>query len=463
MTAARHPFAGFVFLFIGSTAAAIDYSAPSVIFDAVMADLGMSAQAATFIQTLFLGCLGASLIVMGSLGDEVGKKRLCLIGLAIMMAANVIAAAAPSGPVLLLARAVQGVGMAAFLSTMVALCSALFDDPKQKALAFSLFGASVGLAVTTSTLIGEEALERFGWRSLFILVVPLLAIAWAGIARLVHEKTSYAGEIQFDPLGAVLIAVSLLALIFGLSEGPTYGWLSSPLIAGMFATAVIAFVIFNVHQLRRLRNGRYVAFDYALFRIPSFASGTLTTFLYFAGALAVQQIWPSLLHTYVAGLTRVDIGLLMAGVGVSFTVTSLAASRIAQVIGAKNTVIAGIGTNLVCLGLMIALFAAEARVSIPLLATVLFAFGAGYGLVFTKLTFLAVAGIDAAHASSASGVLLSARQTSAAIGAAGLVAILQAWPSLLVVNAAAAALVTASFAASFFLREPPGPAEPKLV
>lgn len=455
MSAARRPFVGFAFLFLGSTAAAINYQAPSVIFDAVIRDLQMAPEAATFIQTLYIACLGASLILAGSLGDEIGKKKLCLIGLAIVIGGNVVAAAAPAGAVLLAARAIQGVGMAAFLSTMVALCSSLFPDPRRKALAFSLFGASVGVAVTTATLIGELVLAHLGWRPLFLTLVPLFVIAFAGILVLVHEEHAYAAPVRFDPIGALLLAAALLSLIFALSEGAKMGWLDSHLIAGMLVTAVSAFVLFNLHQLRRRRRGLYIAFDYSLFDSPSFASGTLTTFLYFAGALAVQQVWPSLLLKQFASMTPVGLGLLMAGMGIAFTLTSLAASRIAQAIGVKNAVITGIAVNAVCLAAIIALVSARGAFDLTLLAVLLLGFGAGYGLVFTKLTYLAVAGIAADRAASASGVLLASRQTSAALGAATLVAILEATSaSFVAVSSAACVLIALALVSGVFLREP---------
>jgi DHA2 family methylenomycin A resistance protein-like MFS transporter len=96
--------------------------------------------------------------------------------------------------------------------------------------------------------------------------------------------------------------------------------------------------------------------------------------------------------------------------------------------------------------------------ALPLLAVLLFVYGAGYGLVFTKVTYLTVAGIPGDRASSASGVLLAARQTSAAIGAAALVAILQATASFTAVNAAALALIALALVASCFLHEPPAAA-----
>jgi MFS family permease len=450
---ARRPFAGFAFLFLASTATSINYSAPSVIFDPVMRDLQMSPATVTFIQTLFIGCLGGSLILAGSLGDEIGKKRLCLRGLAIMMAADLGAALAPSGGVLLLARAVQGIGMAAFLSTMVALCSALFADPRQKALAFSLFGASVGLSVISSNLVGEWCLTYLSWRWLFLLVVPLLLLPFAGILLLVPEQRPQAGPLRFDGVGAVLLAASVLSLIVGLSEGPRFGWGSS-ISLGFFVTAGASFALFNLHQVRRARQGLYIALDYGLFQSPGFAAGVLSTFLYFAGALGVMQIWPSALPREIASLTAIDLAYIMAGMGITFTVMSLAASSLSSAIGARNLVVLAIAVNLVCLGSMIGVVMTTGTIAMPLLATLLIIFGGGYGVVFTKLTYLAVAPVSPERASSASGILLSARQTSTAIGAALLAALVQSTSSFALLNGAACVLMGFALVASFFLKDP---------
>jgi predicted MFS family arabinose efflux permease len=154
-------------------------------------------------------------------------------------------------------------------------------------------------------------------------------------------------------------------------------------------------------------------------------------------------------------MTPVGLGLLMAGMGIAFTLTSLAASRIAQAIGVKNAVIAGLAVNAVCLAAIIALVSARGTFDLTLLAVLLLGFGAGYGLVFTKLTYLAVAGIASDRAASASGVLLASRQTSAALGAATLVAILEATSaSFVAVSGAACVFIALALVSGLFLREP---------
>ena len=122
--------------------------------------------------------------------------------------------------------------------------------------------------------------------------------------------------------------------------------------------------------------------------------------------------------------------------------------------------IAGIVLNIACLGTILAIVLSGGTMPIPLLAAILFVYGGGYGLVFTKLTYLAVAGISPDRSSAASGILLSARQTSAAIGAAILVALVESGSSFAVVNGAACALIALSLVASVFLREPPGAISP---
>lgn len=450
---ARRPFAGFVFLFLASTGTSINYGAPSVIFDPVMRDLQMSPATVTFIQTLFIGCLGGSLILAGSLGDELGKKRLCLYGLAIMMAANLAAAAAPHSGVLLLARAIQGIGMAAFLSTMVALCSALFPDPREKARAFSLFGASVGVAVISGNLVGELCLTYLSWRWLFVVVEPMLLLPFLGILLLVPDQPRQPGPLKFDGAGAVLLGTSVLSLIVGLSEGPKFGWTSS-LTLGLLATAGLSFALFNVHQARRARHGLYVALDYGLFHSRGFAAGVLTTFLYFAAGLGLQQIWPSALPREVASLTPIDLAYIISGMGITFTVMSLAASSLSQVLGARNLVVLSMALNLICLGSLIGVVTYTGTISVPLLATLLIVFGGGYGVVFTKLTYLAVAPVSPDRAASASGILLAARQTSTAIGAALLGALVQSTSSFVLLNGVACLLIGLALVASFFLREP---------
>jgi MFS family permease len=167
--------------------------------------------------------------------------------------------------VLNLARAVQGLGAGLVLATAVPLIASACSGPR-RASAVGVWAATVGLAVAVGPLVGGVLTEGLGWRSVFLVNLPLGVAALAATRRAVGESFGPAGPL--DPLGTGLLTVGLVALVFGTVRGGADGW-ASPAILGAFVVGVVAVAAFvavelraesPVIDLRLLRNGRLAAF-----------------------------------------------------------------------------------------------------------------------------------------------------------------------------------------------------------
>ena len=193
----------------------------------------------------------ASLILTGGLlGDLFGRRRWFLIGLAIFTAASIVCAVAPSIEILIAARAIAGGGAALALPGSLALLTVAYPDPAEKTKAVSLWAGINGVAIALGPTVGGVLVDNFGWRALFVLVVPVgllaLAVARTGVA----ESSNPAGR-QLDPVGQLLAIAALCLLAFAAIQVQSLGW-QSPLILGALLTSAATVAAFIAVERRAL-------------------------------------------------------------------------------------------------------------------------------------------------------------------------------------------------------------------
>jgi EmrB/QacA subfamily drug resistance transporter len=206
------------------------------------------------------------LIVGGNLGDRLGRRRALQAGLALFAVTSVTAALSRNIAELIAARAAMGVAAALIYPATLALLTSAFTVARERATAIGIWSGVSGLAVAIGPVTGGLLLRHFAWSSVFLVNVPIVAVALAaGIWLLPESRDSRAG--RFDPLGALLSVTGVALLTWTVIEAPRHGWGSAATIGGFIGSALTlaAFVGWQLRRpdpmldVRLFRNMRFTA------------------------------------------------------------------------------------------------------------------------------------------------------------------------------------------------------------
>jgi len=211
-------------------------------------DLTPTASQTLWILDAYGFLLAGLLIVMGNLGDRIGRRRLLLIGAAVFGAASVAAAFAPSAEVLILARALMGVGGATLMPSTLSLIRNMFTDPAERARAIGIWTASVSGGIALGPIIGGLLLEYFWWGSVFLVNVPVIVALLVLAGRIVPEYRS-PRVAPLDVLSVLLSFAAILPVVWAIKSAAEELTLTPAVVAGLAAGALAGWC-FIVRQRR---------------------------------------------------------------------------------------------------------------------------------------------------------------------------------------------------------------------
>jgi EmrB/QacA subfamily drug resistance transporter len=306
---------------LGSSMAFIDGTAVTVALPALQSALGATVVDAQWVVEAYTLFLAALVLVGGSLGDHLGRRRVFAAGVALFALASVWGGLSPSPEHLIAARAVQGVGGALLVPNSLAIIGASFEE-ERRGKAIGTWAGFTGVSMMLGPVLGGYLAENISWRGVFFINVPLalavLVIAYSRVPESRDRETR-----SLDLPGAALAAVGLGGVVFGLLESSKAG-LGDPLVAGALVIGAVSLVAFVVVEGRR----REPMMPLSLFRSRDFTGANLFTLLFYfalggtffflpfnliqvqgysataAGAAILPAILiMSLLSRYVGGLT----------------------------------------------------------------------------------------------------------------------------------------------------------------
>ena len=217
---------GLFFVALGVAMIIVDATIVNVSVPSIIDDLGITSSQAQWVQEAYTLVFAAFLLMFGRLADRWGRLRLFLLGVVIFVLASVLAAVADSGGQLIAARLVQGIGGALMLPTSLSIINAGFRG-KDRAIAFAVWGGTIGGTAALGPLLGGWLTTDFSWRWAFGINVPLGLIVFFGALVFVKESKDTSAETGVDVIGALLSVVGIGLIVFGLIEGRNYGWWST--------------------------------------------------------------------------------------------------------------------------------------------------------------------------------------------------------------------------------------------
>ena len=352
-------------------------------------------------------CFAALLIPAGALGDRYGRRLSLIGGLSVFALGSLAAAFAPSAGVLIVDRVVMGFGAAFVMPATLSILNAVFP-PRERAQAIAAWSAVAGVGVIIGPTLGGLLLAHFSWGSVFLVNVPIVAIALAGVLWVVPE-TAEAGRRSLDVVGTLLVGGAFLAIVDAIIEAPTRGWTGLGTLAEA-AGGLAALAIFVWWELRI----EHPLIDLRIFSSRAFsaACGSVTvTFFALFGSLFVFTQYLQLVHGYSP---------LSAGVrALPFALTTGAVSPLSPVLAKHlgNRTVISAGLALMGLGLL-DLSTARVGTGYPALAFAVAIMGAGMGLVMAPASSTIMTTVPAHQASAGSAVNDTIREMGGTLGVA---------------------------------------------
>src|SRR6266567_5482695 len=222
----------------------------SVLFFAapfIAEDLRPSAVGQLWIFDIYGFVLAGMLLTMGAVGDRIGRRRLLMLGAAGFGLNSLLAAFAPSAPVLILARAVLGVAGSTLMPSTLALIRTMFPDAKQRVKAMSVWSAVMASGVTIGPVISGLLLENFFWGSVFLINIPAMVLLLIVAPTLLPESKSSARP-RIDWISSVLVLASILPVTYGVKTIAEDGWAPRP--EAILAAGIVFGILFTARQLR---------------------------------------------------------------------------------------------------------------------------------------------------------------------------------------------------------------------
>ena len=352
-------------------------------------------------------CFAALLIPAGALGDRYGRRRSLLGGLAVFALGSVAAALAPGTGMLIGARVVMGLGAAFVMPATLSILNAVFP-PKERPQAIAAWSAVAGIGIVIGPTLGGLLLSHFWWGSIFLINVPLVAVALAGVLLTVPETAEPGGH-RLDLLGTALVGGALFAIVDAIIEAPDRGWTAALTLSEM-TVGLVALGVFAWWELR----SAHPLVDLRIFASRAFsAAAAAVTVVFFAlfGSLFVLTQYLQLVHAYSplsAGLRALPFAL---AIGVMSPLSPILAKRF----GLRLVIPAGMA--LMGLGLL-DLSTVGVHTSYPPIAVAVAIMGAGMGLVMAPASTAIMTTVPAHQAGAGSAINDTIREVGGALGIA---------------------------------------------
>lgn len=392
----------------------LDNTVLNVALPSIQRSLGCTARDLQWIVDAYTLVFAGLVLLGGNLGDRFGRKRCLQAGLVLLCVGSVLAVSADTTMTLILARAVMGVGGALIMPATLSITTAVFHGA-ERGKAIGLWAACAGIGVALGPIAGGWLVEHFWWGSVFLINIPVVAVALLSGWRLLPESRDSATA-PADLLGAGLSIVGITALVYAIIAAPDDGWLSM----GVLVTAAIGTVCLAAFARVEMRSP-YPMLPMSFFRSARFSAASLAISLTFF-ALIGSLFYLTQFLQIVRGYSSLAAGLRTLPVAVGLGLASARGPALAARYGPRRVVT--IGMALTAVGLAMVGFI-RPDTSYWFLMTSLAIMGLGMGTTMAPATASIMGSVPAERGGVGSAVNDSIRQLSGALGVAVLGSFLQ--------------------------------------
>nr|WP_229703770.1 MFS transporter [Streptomyces albiflavescens] len=387
----------------------LDGNIVTVAMPAIQSDLGFSGPGLAWVVNAYLIPFGGLLLLVGRLGDLVGRKRMFAAGLAVFTAASVLCGVATDQGTLVAARALQGVGGAMTSAVVLGMLVALFPEPREQARAIAVFSAVGAAGGALGTFLGGALTQTLNWHWIFLINLPIGVVAWLAALRILAPDKGVGLGRGADYPGAALVTGALMLTVYAIVGAGDRG------LGGTLTLAAVSLVLFGAFTVRQARAARPLL-RLRLFRSRALTSANGVQILMIAGMYGFQYIGALYLQR-VLGYSELLTGtaFLPAPIAIGVLMLGLSARTIAR-FGPYRVLLAGLA--LITAGMaLLSRAPVDGRYVADVLPPLLL-LAAGFAAAMPAVTGLAMSGAREEDAGLASGLFNTTQVVGGSLGLA---------------------------------------------
>jgi EmrB/QacA subfamily drug resistance transporter len=394
---------------IGTFLGRLDQTVVNLALPKIISDFSISVSQASWIATAYILANAIFVPIWGKLGDTIGRRRVYVLGFTIFLVGSVLAGLAWNLSSMLVFRVIQAIASSADYPTAMAILAVTFPGEKERAQALGLWSSSFASAAVVGPLIGGPLIDSFGWRSVFLVNLPVGLIGLSMALIFITESVSEHPTTHFDWFGAITLGIALSALVLVLDKGTDWGWIS-----WQSLSCYLVMVVFSLIFYRIDRKHPEPIVDFKFFKIGAFNTTLINNFVTFMGMMGGIFLLPVFAETFL-NYNATETGYLF--IPMAFILMLASPIGVSLVGKVQPRYVIAISTLIAALGLYMykGLDARSTSFDIILPLSVL-AFGLGFGMA--QRTSIIAAVVPISEMGIASSILALVRNLAGAFGIA---------------------------------------------
>jgi len=401
---------------IGTFLGRLDQTIVNLALPQMIDYFGISVSAAGWIATAYILANAVFVPIWGKLGDTIGRKKVYVIGFVVFIIGSVLAGLSWNLSSMIVFRVLQAIASSADYPTAMAILAVTFRDSKARAQALGIWSSSFAAASVFGPLIGGPLIDSFGWRSVFLVNLPVGLIGLAMALAFIDESVSEKKTVKFDWWGASTLGGSLAALVLVLDKGLDWGWLS-----GNSIITYICIIGFSIAFYFVEKTHPEPIVDFKFFKIPVFNHTLLNNFIVFMGLLGSIFLIPIFAQTFL-GMDATQSGYLFIPMAFTMVVAAPLGVKLIGRVEARYIIFAS--TAVSALGMFLFTMLDPRSGSLTIIIPLgIMAFGMGFGM--SQRTTIIANVVPHDEIGVASSILALARNIAGAFGIAIFGTILQ--------------------------------------
>jgi EmrB/QacA subfamily drug resistance transporter len=394
---------------VGTFLGRLDQTIVNLALPKIINDFGITVSAAGWIATAYILANAVFVPIWGKLGDTIGRKKVYMLGFSIFILGSVLAGFAWNLSSMIVFRVIQAIAGSADYPTAMAILAVTFRETKERAQALGIWSSSFAAASVFGPLIGGPLIDSFGWRSVFLINLPVGLLGMYMAYRFINESRSEQKTMHFDWWGALTLGGMLSAFVLVLDQGQAWGWLSVSSLVCYLLTVVFFFVFIKIEK-----NSPEPIVDLRFFKIPAFVNTLLNNFVIFMGMMGALFLIPIFAQTFL-GYTATQSGYLFIPMAAALMIGAPLGGALTGRVESRYVIFWS--TLFSAVGIYLFSFldpkSAATAITIPLC---IMAFSMGFGMA--QRTNIIASVVDPKEIGIASSILALARNIAGAFGIA---------------------------------------------